>query len=81
MIAQYAHIKGFKEFHNILKNNTSLYGHSRSRFLGKLEGVEFRVNSHVGNNVSIEELNDEFDAIAFCGGSEHPRDFRVEVRE
>ena len=47
----------------------------------EIEGVEFRVNSHVGNNVSIEELNDEFDAIAFCGGSEHPRDLPVEGRE
>ena len=46
----------------------------------ELEGVEFRVNSHVGNNVSIEELNDEFEAIAFCGGSEHPRDLPVEGR-
>ncbi len=47
----------------------------------ELEGVKFRVNSHVGNNVSIEELNDEFEAIAFCGGSEHPRDLPVEGRE
>ena len=47
----------------------------------ELEGVEFRVNSHVGNNVSIEELNTEFEAIAFCGGSEHPRDLPVEGRE
>ena len=47
----------------------------------ELEGVEFRVNSHVGNNVSIEELNEEFEAIAFCGGSEHPRDLPVEGRE
>ena len=47
----------------------------------KLEGVEFRVNSHVGKNVSMEELNNEFQAIAFCGGSEHPRDLPVEGRE
>ena len=47
----------------------------------ELEGVEFRVNSLVGNNVSIEKLNDEFEAIAFCGGSEHPRDLPVEGRE
>ena len=47
----------------------------------ELEGVEFRVNSHVGKNVSIEELNDEYEAIAFCGGSEHPRDLPVEGRE
>ena len=47
----------------------------------KLEGVEFRVNSHVGKNVSMEELNNEFQAIAFCGGSEHPRDLPVEGRD
>ena len=47
----------------------------------KLEGVEFRVNSHVGKNVSMEELNNQFQAIAFCGGSEHPRDLPVEGRE
>ena len=45
------------------------------------EGVEFRVNSHVGKNVSIENLNKEFDAIAFCGGSETPRDLPVPGRE
>ncbi len=47
----------------------------------ELEGVEFRVNSHVGDNVSIEKLNNEFEAIAFCGGSEHPRDLPVKGRE
>ena len=47
----------------------------------ELEGVEFRVNSHVGHNVSIEKLYEEFEAIAFCGGSEHPRDLPVEGRE
>ncbi|MDA9632499.1 glutamate synthase subunit beta, partial [Alphaproteobacteria bacterium] len=47
----------------------------------KLEGVEFRVNSHVGKNISMEELNNEFQAMAFCGGSEHPRDLPVEGRE
>ena len=45
------------------------------------EGVEFRVNSHVGKNVTIENLNKEFDAIAFCGGSETPRDLPVPGRE
>ena len=47
----------------------------------ELEGVEFKVNSHVGINISIEELNNEFEAIAFCGGSEQPRDLPVEGRE
>jgi glutamate synthase (NADPH/NADH) small chain len=45
------------------------------------EGVEFRVNSHVGKNVSIENLNKEFDAIAFCGGSETPRNLPVPGRD
>ena len=38
------------------------------------EGVEFRVNSHIGKDIKIEELNKNYDAIAFCGGSENPRD-------
>jgi glutamate synthase (NADPH/NADH) small chain len=45
------------------------------------EGVEFRVNSHVGKNVSMDSLNKNFDAIAFCGGSETPRDLPVPGRE
>jgi glutamate synthase (NADPH/NADH) small chain len=45
------------------------------------EGVEFRVNSHVGKNVTMESLNKNFDAIAFCGGSETPRDLPVPGRE
>ena len=45
------------------------------------EGVEFRVNSHIGKNIKIEELNNDFDAIAFCGGSENPRDLPVKGRE
>ena len=45
------------------------------------EGVEFRTNSYVGKNISIESLNKEFDAIAFCGGSEMPRDLPVPGRE
>jgi len=47
----------------------------------KSEGVEFRTNSYVGKNISIENLNKEFDAIAFCGGSEVPRDLPVPGRE
>ena len=45
------------------------------------EGVESRVNSNVGKNVSIENLNKEFDAIAFCGGSETPRNLPVPGRD
>ena len=47
----------------------------------KREGVEFRVNCHVGKNIDINKLKKDFDAIAFCGGSEHPRDLPVVGRE
>ncbi len=47
----------------------------------RLEGVEFRVNSHIGKDIKIEELNKDFDSIAFCGGSENPRDLPVKGRE
>ncbi|MEC8198326.1 MAG: glutamate synthase subunit beta [Pseudomonadota bacterium] len=45
------------------------------------EGVEFRPNSHVGDNVDINKLVEEFDAVALCGGSEKPRDLPVPGRE
>ena len=45
------------------------------------EGVKFKVNSHIGKDIKIEELNKDFDAIAFCGGSENPRDLPVNGRE
>ena len=45
------------------------------------EGVKFKVNSHIGKDIKIEELNKDLDAIAFCGGSENPRDLPVNGRE
>ncbi len=45
------------------------------------EGVEFRSNSQVGKNILIDELKDEFDAIAICIGSEVPRDLDVSGRD
>jgi glutamate synthase (NADPH/NADH) small chain len=45
------------------------------------EGVEFRVNQHVGGNVAARDLLDEFDAIALTGGAEQPRDLPVPGRE
>jgi glutamate synthase (NADPH) small chain len=47
----------------------------------KAEGVEFRVNQHVGVNLPAKKLSDEFDAIVLTGGSEHPRDLSVPGRE
>jgi glutamate synthase (NADPH/NADH) small chain len=45
------------------------------------EGVEFRVNQHVGVNVHAQELLKEFDAIALTGGAEAGRDLPVPGRE
>jgi len=45
------------------------------------EGIEFRPNSHVGVNVPLKNMMEEFDAIALCGGSEVPRDLPVPGRE
>ena len=45
------------------------------------EGVEFRVNAHVGGNISIEELRRDYEAILLSGGAEWARDLNVPGRE
>src|SRR4029077_6054430 len=45
------------------------------------EGVTFRPNSHVGQNVPVEDLRKEFDAILLSGGAEWARDLNVPGRE
>ncbi len=45
------------------------------------EGVEFRVNQHVGENVKADDLLAEFDAVVLAGGAEFPRDLPVPGRE
>ena len=45
------------------------------------EGVEFRVNQHVGVSVNASDLLQEFDAIALTGGAEQPRDLPVPGRD
>ncbi len=45
------------------------------------EGVDFRPNSHVGDNVEVEKLLQDFDAVALTGGAEEPRDLIVPGRE
>ena len=47
----------------------------------RAEGVEFRVNQHVGVNVGAADLLKEFDAIALTGGAERPRDLPVPGRD
>lgn len=49
------------------------------------EGVEFRVNQHVGydglNGVNADDLLAEFDAVILAAGAEQPRDLPVPGRE
>jgi glutamate synthase (NADPH/NADH) small chain len=45
------------------------------------EGVRFITNAHVGQNVAVEELLQDFDAIILAGGAEQPRDLKVPGRE
>lgn len=47
----------------------------------KAEGVEFRCNSHVGKDVTAEELMRDFDAICLAMGAEVPRNLNVEGRD
>jgi glutamate synthase (NADPH) small chain len=47
----------------------------------RAEGVEFRVNQHVGVNVAAADLLKEYDAVALTGGAEQPRDLPVPGRE
>jgi glutamate synthase (NADPH/NADH) small chain len=47
----------------------------------RAEGVTFEIDAHVGVNVSVESLREEYDAILLCGGSEQPRDLQIPGRE
>jgi len=45
------------------------------------EGVEFRVNHNVGENVNAADLTKDYDAVVLSGGAEQPRDLPVTGRE
>jgi len=45
------------------------------------EGVEFRVNQHIGVDIPAKSLLDEFDAVVLTGGAEKPRDLPIEGRD
>jgi len=47
----------------------------------RAEGVEFRVNQFVGEDVPAQKLKDEFDAVVLTGGAEQARDLPVQGRE
>jgi glutamate synthase (NADPH/NADH) small chain len=45
------------------------------------EGIIFRVNAHVGVNVSAKNLQADFDGVVVCGGASQPRDLPIPGRE
>ena len=49
--------------------------------LMKEEGVSFVTNASVGQNVKIEDLRRDFDAIVLCGGATQARELNVPGRE
>lgn len=49
--------------------------------LMKESGIEFRTNAHVGVNIPVKEVMDEYDAVMLCGGSTVPRDLKIPGRD
>ncbi len=47
----------------------------------KDEGIQFITSAHVGVNVGVDELRENYDAILLCGGAEQPRDLKIPGRE
>lgn len=45
------------------------------------EGVKFQTNTHVGENFSVKQLAEEFDAVLLCTGSTIPRDLPIPGRK
>ncbi|WP_031432338.1 glutamate synthase subunit beta [Methylomarinum vadi] len=47
----------------------------------RAEGVDFRTNIHVGVDITMAKLREDFDALVLTGGSEQPRDLPVPGRD
>ena len=45
--------------------------------LMEAEGIVFKTNANVGENIKVEDLRRDFDAIVLCGGSTNARDLKV----
>ncbi|MFM7859177.1 MAG: FAD-dependent oxidoreductase, partial [Flammeovirgaceae bacterium] len=45
------------------------------------EGVKFQTNTAIGENFSVKQLEEEYDAILLCTGSTIPRDLPISGRE
>ena len=45
------------------------------------EGIVFRLNTDIGNDISFDEIRKEFDAVVVCCGAGNPRDINAEGRD
>src|SRR3989442_909755 len=45
------------------------------------EGVRFITNAHVGQNIAVEDLRRDYDALLLTGGAEWSRDLKIPGRE
>jgi glutamate synthase (NADPH) small chain len=63
--------------------NFKLEKHVLDRRLEQMraEGVTFVTNAHVGVNMPVEDLVEEYDATLLTGGAERPRDLPIPGRE
>jgi len=49
--------------------------------LMKEEGIKFQLSASIGETISVQQLQDEFDAVVLCMGSTVPRDLPIPGRE
>jgi glutamate synthase (NADPH/NADH) small chain len=47
----------------------------------RAEGIKFVTNAHVGVNLPVQTLTDQYDAILLAGGAEQPRNLNIPGRE
>ncbi|MBU2511467.1 glutamate synthase subunit beta [bacterium] len=45
------------------------------------EGIKFKVNSHVGCDLAVSDIMDNFDYVCLTGGAEKPRDLPIPGRD
>lgn len=45
------------------------------------EGIDFKSGIHVGQDITIDQLRKDFDAVVLCIGSTRPRDLKVSGRD
>lgn len=45
------------------------------------EGISFVTNTEVGKDVTIEEMNSDYDSVILCTGATNPRDLQIEGRD